>query len=72
MMNWKVICLAITCICASGCSRKASPENVADLVVRHANIHTMDEKLPRATALAIKGDKIIMGGRGRRSVRLYW
>ena len=42
--------------------QKSFPGNFADLVVRHANIHTMDEKLPRATALAIRGDKIIWVG----------
>ena len=54
--------MAMACIGVSGCSKKASSEDAADLVVRHANIHTMDEKLPRATALAVRGDKILWVG----------
>lgn len=54
--------LAIAGICATGCSQKVAPEAAADLVVRHANIHTMDDRLPRATALAVKGDKILWVG----------
>ncbi len=62
MKIWNVAALAVACAFAVGCSQKATPEMAADLVVRHANIHTMDEKLPRATALAVKGDKIVWVG----------
>jgi len=53
---WLVVVLGV----AAGCSNK--PKIAADLVVRHANIHTMDEKNPLATALAVKGDKILWVG----------
>ncbi len=58
----KVAALAVVCAFGVGCSQKATPEMAADLVVRHANIHTMDEKLPRSTALAVRGDKILWVG----------
>jgi predicted amidohydrolase YtcJ len=42
----------------------------ADLVLRNARIYTGDSKLPRADALAIKGDKIVFVGRADGLVRL--
>jgi predicted amidohydrolase YtcJ len=62
MKIWKVAALAVACAFVAGCSQKATRESVADLVVRHANIHTMDEKSPRATAIAVKGDRILWVG----------
>jgi len=56
----KFVWLAVVFGVAAGCSNKSKIP--ADLVVRHANIHTMDEKNPRATALAVKGDKILWIG----------
>jgi predicted amidohydrolase YtcJ len=56
----KLVCLAVTCFAVAGCSKK--PTAVADLVIRHVNIHTMDDKNPRATALAVRGDKILWLG----------
>jgi predicted amidohydrolase YtcJ len=58
----KVTALAVAGVFAVGCSQKVAPELAADLVVRHGNIHTLDEKMPRATALAVKGDKILWVG----------
>ncbi|MDP9337667.1 MAG: hypothetical protein M3P45_02245, partial [Acidobacteriota bacterium] len=52
--------LGVICLVVAGCSKKADVR--ADMVVRHANIHTMDDKNPRATALAVKGDKILWVG----------
>ena len=48
-------------LCLSGCARTERPVP-ADLLVRHANIHTMDEGVPHATALAVKGDRILWVG----------
>lgn len=63
MSKRRIACLAVACAGLLGCSEKAGvPKNVADMVVRHANIHTMDDTLPRATALAVKGDKILWVG----------
>ena len=56
----KLVYLAVTCFAVAGCSKK--PTAVADLVIRHVNIHTMDDKNPRATALAVQGDKILWLG----------
>ncbi len=62
MSKSKIVYLAMACASVLGCSGKSGSGNVADMVVRHANIHTMDEKLPHATALAVKGDKILWVG----------
>jgi len=35
---------------------------MADLVVWHANVHTMDDETPRGTAVAVKGDRILWVG----------
>lgn len=56
----KLVYLAVTCFAVAGCSKK--PTTVADLVIRHVNIHTMDDKNPHATALAVQGDKILWLG----------
>ena len=59
-MMRKLVWLMVTCLAVAACSKK--PTVVADLVIRHANIHTMDDKNPRATALAVTGDKILWLG----------
>ena len=59
----KMMWLALACLVAAGCSN--TPKVTADLVVRHANIHTMDDKIPRATALAVLADKIVWVGEDR-------
>ena len=56
----KLVCLAFALSVFLGCSNK--PKIPADLVVLQANIHTMDDKNPRATALAVRGDKILWIG----------
>jgi predicted amidohydrolase YtcJ len=55
--------LAGVSVVVAGCSNK--PKVVADLVVWHANIHTIDDHKPRATALAVAGDKILWVGDDR-------
>jgi predicted amidohydrolase YtcJ len=59
-MMKKLVWLALGCVAYAGCSKK--PATAADLVIRHANIHTMEDKNPRATALAVKEDKILWVG----------
>ena len=61
-----VACLLIAFV-AVGCSKPT--KDGADLVVRHANIHTMDDKNPRATALAVRGEKILWVGDDRDAQR---
>jgi predicted amidohydrolase YtcJ len=56
----KLVCLLVTCLAVVGCSKKSTA--VADMVIRHVNIHTMDDKNPRATALAVQRDKILWLG----------
>ncbi|MDH7511880.1 MAG: amidohydrolase [Clostridiales bacterium] len=43
----------------SGCARKEEP---ADLVLSNGQIVTMDESIPRAEALAVRGDRIVAVG----------
>jgi hypothetical protein len=54
-----VACLLMVGL-AGGCSKPSADS--ADVVIRHANIHTMDDQNPRATALAVRGDKILWVG----------
>jgi predicted amidohydrolase YtcJ len=57
--------LAIFCaagILLAACNKNNQPKVAADLVIRHANIHTMDDTMPRATAIAVQGDKILWVG----------
>jgi len=56
----KLVWLVLGCVAYAGCAKE--PATVADLVIRHANIHTMDYKNPRATALAVKEDRILWVG----------
>jgi len=56
----KLVWLLAAVSLMTACSRQ--PKVAADLVVRHANIHTMDDTHPRATALAVQGDKIVWVG----------
>jgi len=56
----KQLIVGLALLILSGCSNQ--PKSPADLVVRHANIHTMDDKNPRASALAVQGDKILWIG----------
>src|ERR1700751_5664950 len=56
----KLVCLVVTCLAVAGCSKKSTA--VADMGIRHVNIHTMDDNNPRATALAVQGDKILWVG----------
>ncbi len=55
-----VLSLVAILICGfSGCARKEEP---ADLVLSNGQIVTMDESIPRAEALAVRGDRIVAVG----------
>src|ERR1700676_2354974 len=56
--------LAMCCaaVILAACNNHKRPTVAADLVIRHANIHTMDDTMPRATAIAVQGDKILWVG----------
>jgi predicted amidohydrolase YtcJ len=55
-----ILCAAV--IFFAACDKNNQPKVAADLVIRHANIHTMDDTMPRATAIAVQGDKILWVG----------
>jgi predicted amidohydrolase YtcJ len=55
-----ILCAAVLFFAA--CNKNNQPKVAADLVIRHANIHTMDDTMPRATAIAVQGDKILWVG----------
>ena len=55
-----ILCAAV--IFFAACNKNSQPKVAADLVIRHANIHTMDDTMPRATAIAVQGDKILWVG----------
>ena len=61
-MRWWMVSCFVLAAAFVGCSRQARPKVAADLVVRHANIHTMETGLPRATAIAARGDRIVWVG----------
>lgn len=48
----------------------AEPAEAADSVYRNGNIYTVDEKQPTATALAVKGDRLVYVG-GEDGVNAY-
>ena len=55
-----ILSLIAALICAfSGCARKEEP---ADLVLANGQIVTMDESIPQAEALAVRGDRIVAVG----------
>lgn len=47
---------------AMGCTSPAPKTHCADLLLVHGNIHTVDENLPHASALAVQGDRILAVG----------
>lgn len=47
---------------AMGCTSSAPTMQCADVLLVHGNIHTVDESLPHATALALQGDRILAAG----------
>jgi predicted amidohydrolase YtcJ len=61
MRAWMASCFVLM-LGVCGCSRQEEPKVAADLVVRNANIHTMDDTMPRATAIAVQGDRILWVG----------
>lgn len=51
----------LAAVLLNGCSKK--PENAADLVLVNGKIITVDELMPEAEAIAVKGDSIIAVGK---------
>ncbi len=47
---------------AMGCASPAPKTPCADVLLVHGNIHTVDENLPHATALAVQGTRILAVG----------
>ena len=54
---------AVTLVLAtSGCDRAGDAEKAADLVLRGGRVVTVDQGLPEAEAVAIRGDRIVFVG----------
>jgi len=58
--------IAVLIFASSGCARK---EEQADLVLANGQIVTMDERIPQAEALAVRGDRIVAVGEQKRIKR---
>ena len=61
-MHASLACCFALVLGLCGCSRQAQPKDAADLVIRNANVHTMDDTVPRATAIAVQGERILWVG----------
>jgi predicted amidohydrolase YtcJ len=61
-MRLRLVILCAAVIFFAACNKNNQPKVAADLVIRHANIHTMDDTMPRASAIAVQGDKILWVG----------
>ncbi len=57
-MQLSALACAVTFFCAS----VAAQQHAADLLVTNANIHTIDQKRPTATSMAVMGDRIVAVG----------
>jgi len=53
----------------TGCSRRSSVP--ADLILRNGTLYTVNEAMPSATSLAVRGNKIIAVCRNDREVKKY-
>jgi predicted amidohydrolase YtcJ len=54
--------LGLLLLAATSCSTPANDQEPADLVLRSGRIVTVDESLPEAQAVAIRGDRIVFVG----------
>jgi len=61
---------ALVCICLSACGEKASQEFVADYLFTNARVYTVDEALPWADVVAVKGNEIVYVGNAAGAKRL--
>ena len=62
---------AICALLLSACGGQGDESGrYADLVLRNGNVHTVDESLPKAEAVAIIGDRIVAVGSDREIDRL--
>lgn len=58
----KIIRTLLPLVCAWAIAAAAQSKPVADLIITHANIWTVDEARPKAQAVAVFGDRIIAVG----------
>jgi hypothetical protein len=64
MKNWLIFVLL------GFCSMSYAEE--ADLVLRNGTVITMDEAMPEASAVAVKGDRIYLGRQWFRCGEMDW
>jgi len=58
----RAIIAALSCVLLGACGEKASPVLVADYLFTNARVYTVDETLPWAEAVAVKGNEIVYVG----------
>ena len=58
----RAISSALLCVFLSACGEKASQEIVADYLFTNARVYTVDEALPWAEAVGVKGNEIVYVG----------
>src|ERR1700746_3687532 len=58
----RLIMLALVIVCARRVSAAQKPPIPADVIVVHGRIYTVDTKRPWASAVAIRGEKILAIG----------
>ena len=58
----RVFVAALLCVFLNACGERASPELVADYVFTNARVYTVDEAMPWAEAVAIKGNEMVYVG----------
>ena len=58
----RIICVLILSLLLLGLVPSASSQQPADLVLKNGRIYTVNERQPRAEAVAIRGDRIVFAG----------
>ncbi|HEX8173900.1 MAG TPA: amidohydrolase [Pyrinomonadaceae bacterium] len=58
----RIILALILSLLSLGLFAPSSNQPAADLVLKNGNIYTVNERLPRAEAVAIRGDRIVFAG----------
>ncbi|MDP2471689.1 MAG: amidohydrolase [Candidatus Palauibacterales bacterium] len=60
--RWTAIAALVLPVLGAGCTSEAAGLPAADLVMRSGRVVTVDEALPEAEAIAIRGDRIVFVG----------
>lgn len=65
-----LVFLGIVMLGQTGCSRRSSVP--ADLILRNGTLYTVNEAMPSATSLAVRGNKIIAVCRNDHDVKIIF